>query len=257
MKSLQAFFDIYQFGINDIVDILIVTLLVYKLLDLIKGTRVIQMLWAVLFFFVLVGGAKLFKLQTLDMLLNNFIGYLFLSLVILFHPELRKGLAELGQKRWFNFLSSQTTSLDYLSELIDAMTLLKSNKVGALVAIERTIDLEKYITIGAKINAVINKDLIQTIFFPNTALHDGAIIIKENRVFAAGCVLPITKQENLDQRFGLRHRAALGLSEETDAIVIVVSEERGRISVAEEGVLKVDLEPDELEIYLKDRISKQ
>ncbi len=237
----------------DIFDIIIVAFIIYRLLLLIKDTRIIQMLWGVPVFFLLLWFAKLLKLQTLHFLLNNVIGYLVLTFVILFHPEIRKGLSSIGQNSIFNIVKSHNSQTDFLDELILSLTFLKNNKIGALIAIEREINIEKYVTMGTILDAEITKELIESVFFPNSPLHDGSIIIKENKIFAAGCILPITRQENLDQRFGSRHRAGLGLSEETDAIVIIVSEENGRISIADSGILKVDLSVKEIEAYIKER----
>ncbi len=248
---------VMPFSLNDIFDVFVVAFIIYRLLILIKDTRIIQMLWGVPVFFILLWIARILNLQTLYFILNNVIGYLVLTFVILFHPEIRKGLSSIGQNSIFNLVKSHNNQADYLEELILSLNFLKNNKIGALIAIEREINLEKYVTMGTVLNAEISKELIQSVFFPNSPLHDGAVIIKENNLFAAGCILPITKQENLDQRFGSRHRAALGLSEETDALVIIVSEESGRISIADTGILKVDLSAREIEDYIKKRFSEK
>lgn len=248
------FFDI---AINDIFDILLVAFIIYKFLIIIKDTRIIQMLWGVPVFFLMLWSARLLNLHTLYHMLNNIIGYLVLTFVILFHPEIRKGLSSIGQNSFFNLIKSQNNQIEYLDELLKALGFLKGNRIGALIAIQRKINIEKYVTMGTIIDAAITKELLLTVFFPKSPLHDGAVIIKENTLYAAGCILPMTRQDNLDQRFGSRHRAALGLSEETDAIVIVVSEETGRISIADTGILRVDLSTVEVEEYIKRKMVQE
>lgn len=247
----------FEFALNDIFDIFLVAFIIYRILILIKDTRIFQMLWGVPVFFILLWTARLLDLHTLHYMLNNIIGYLVLTFVILFHPEIRKGLSTIGQNSIFSLMKSQNNQSEYYKEIIASLNFFKNNKIGSLISIQRKINIEKYITMGTILDSEISKEMIQTIFFPNSPLHDGSIIIKENRIYAAGCILPMTRQENLDQRFGSRHRAALGLSEETDAIVIIVSEETGRISIAETGILKVNLSAEEVEAYLKEKLLKE
>ena len=166
---------------------------------------------------------------------------LILAFVILFTPEIRRALAEVGQRRFFRgFLKEAQPG--YLDEIIEAIDILAKKKKGVLIALERETGLKTYIETGIKIDSDVSRELLSTIFLPTTPLHDGAVIIQGNRVAAAGCLLPFTRNPDVSKRMGMRHRAALGLSEETDAVVIIVSEETGKISLAVGGRLTRDLD---------------
>lgn len=230
-----------SFGIRDIIDILIITYISYRLFLLFKGSKALYMFFGILLLLVASSISNLFYLKTTSWLLDGFTSYLFLILIIVFQPELRKALALLGEPRLKG--GSKTAGLEvYLEEIIRAVTVLANRQIGALIVIERNTDLSEFIQAGTKLDAAISRDILISLFIPYSPLHDGAVIISNNRIAIAGSILPLTKKENLDRRFGTRHRAAIGITEETDAICIVVSEERGTISIAYSGKITTDLD---------------
>jgi uncharacterized protein (TIGR00159 family) len=181
---------------------------------------------------------------------------LFLILIIVFQPELRKALALLGEPRLKG--GSKIAGLEaYLDEIIRAVIVLANRQIGALIVIERNTDLTEFIQAGTKLDSLISRDILISLFIPYSPLHDGAVIISNNKITYAGTILPLTKKENLDKRFGTRHRAAIGITEETDAICIVVSEERGSISIAYSGRITTDLDIDTLKDTLGGLISSK
>lgn len=188
--------------------------------------------------------SKKLELARLEYLFNGILSMSLLGLVIIFQPELRRGLVQLGENPFIRlFIKSDVNVLD---EIIASVLRLSRNKVGALIAIEREVGLRNYIEGGVKIDAEVRSELIDTIFYPGSALHDGAIIIQDVRIAAAGCLFPLTENPAVSRDLGTRHRAAIGLTEETDAIVIVVSEETAQVSVAVSGALQQGLDKDEL-----------
>lgn len=234
-----------SFGIIDLIDIIIITYISYRLFLLFKGSKALYMFFGVLFLLLAAFVSNMFHLKTTSWLLNGFTSYLFLILIIVFQPELRKALALLGEPRLKS--GSKIVGLEvYLEEIIRAVTVLANRQIGALIVIERNTDLSDFVQAGTKLDAVISRDLLISLFIPYSPLHDGAIIISNNRITFAGAILPLTKKENLDKRFGTRHRAAIGITEETDAICIVVSEERGTISITNGGKITSDLDIDVL-----------
>ena len=234
-----------SFGIIDLIDIIIITYISYRLFLLFKGSKALYMFFGVLFLLLASFVSNMFHLKTTSWLLNGFTSYLFLILIIVFQPELRKALALLGEPRLKS--GSKIVGLEvYLEEIIRAVTVLANRQIGALIVIERNTDLSDFVQAGTKLDAVISRDLLISLFIPYSPLHDGAIIISNNRITFAGAILPLTKKENLDKRFGTRHRAAIGITEETDAICIVVSEERGTISITNGGKITSDLDIDVL-----------
>jgi uncharacterized protein (TIGR00159 family) len=234
-----------SFGIIDLIDVVIITYISYRLFLLFKGTKALYMFFGVLLLLVASFIANLFHLKVTGWLLGGFTSYLFLILIILFQPELRKALAILGEPR-IKGGSKNASLAGYLDEIIRAVIVLANRQIGALIVIEGSTDLSDYIQAGTKLDSLITRDLLISIFIPYSPLHDGAVIISNNKIAAAGAILPLTKKENLDKRFGTRHRAAIGITEETDAICIVVSEERGSISIAYSGKITTDLDIDML-----------
>ncbi|MBX3473222.1 MAG: diadenylate cyclase CdaA [Planctomycetes bacterium] len=185
-------------------------------------------------------------------LLEKVVDYLFLGVIVVFQPELRRGLTRLGQNQVFNrFLSRKD---DVIPKLVQSVFRLSRAKTGALIAIERGVGLRNYVERGIEIDAVFTQELVDSIFFLGNPLHDGAIIVRGSRVMAAGCLFPLTENPDIGKRLGTRHRAGIGLSEETDAIVIIVSEETGRVSVAIRGELTPDLSREGLERMLRANI---
>ncbi len=223
-----------QFGWRDIVDIVVVAFIIYRVILLVKGTRAVSVFYGLLLLLVIYYFSGEFGLHTLHWLLANFLGSLFLVIIILFQRDIRKALAEMGAGRlWFK----SRPGLVILDELILALVAMAQKRIGALVVIEKNTPLGDVVESGVELDSSFSKDLLETIFYPNTPLHDGAVVIRDDKIVAAGCILPLAVGIKSKWDFGTRHRAALGITEETDAIAIVVSEERGAISVAIGGKL--------------------
>jgi diadenylate cyclase len=234
---------------RDVLDILVVAFLAYRLLVLIRGTRAVQLI-AGLSVLVFVGlMAKVLRLQLTYYIFSNLAPALLIGVVILFQPELRRALDRVGR---VGFLGRPLAhySLPLMAKVIDEVTkgtaALSKNKIGALIVFERTVGLENYALTGVRLNAEVSSEFIQSIFYPKSPLHDGAAIIRGNQVLAAGCLLPVADDVAYADRIGTRHRAALGLSVESDALIIVVSEETGTISVVQDGSIRRGVEPEAL-----------
>jgi len=233
----------FRFGVRllDFIDIAIVAFIVYRLLLLIKGTRAMQMLLGLgvvgLGFFV----SSTFGLFTTHWLLSHFFDYLIVIIIVLFQDDLRRALTHVGKTSVFTRSVSEAEK-ERLHEICRSAAQLASQKRGALIVIERDTGLKNFIETGSSIDAQINSELIVSLFQPTSPLHDGAVIISGDRVAAAACFLPLSQDPDIDKRFGTRHRAAMGLSEETDAIVIIVSEETGQIQLVSGGKITTDLD---------------
>jgi diadenylate cyclase len=232
-----------------LVEIFLIFLMVYAMLRFIQGTRGVGILrgLAFIFFAAIVVGLffiKKLKLTTLDWLITDLFPVFVIPIIILFQPEFRRALVRLGQHRFFNFFIK--ADYPYMDEITKAAVQLSRKKVGALIAIEREVGLDNYIEGGIRLSADVSSDLLTTIFWSGSPLHDGAVTIQEQKVMAAGCLLPLSENANISKTLGTRHRAGLGLAEATDAVVIIVSEETGDISVAVRGELKCGLNEDEL-----------
>jgi diadenylate cyclase len=221
---------------QDILDILIVAYVIYRALLLIQGTLAARMIITVVFLFLLMHASesKVLQLNALSWLLRNVWSIALLSITILFQPEIRRGLARMGRKR---FLWQRGHSLDeaLIEELLKAVTVLSSRRIGALIVLEGETGLQPIREMGVQIDAALTSEMLRTIFFPHSPMHDGAVIIREFRIAAASCFLPLTQNPDLPSHFGTRHRAAIGVTEETDAVSIVISEETGRVSIAHIG----------------------
>lgn len=232
----------------DMLDILVMTFIFYFVLSLLKGTRSSVALrgWVSLIL-ISFGGymvAKSLRLTGVAYILGNFWIIIVLVFLIVFQNDFKKALTDLGQMRLFRAIFMQ--SGEYIEELLKAVEVMSTRKVGGLIAIERRNPLQVYVATGTVVDGSVTAELIRTVFTNLTPLHDGAIIIRNGRIEAAGCILPLTDSPDLSRELGTRHRAAVGLSEETDAVVIVVSEETGTISLAVEGRLQRALTPDNL-----------
>ena len=234
------------------VEILILWFVIYHILLFFRGTRAVQVLWGII---ILLFAFFLFDklgLQVLDWLLTKLFGVSVIAILIIFHPEIRQGLAKLGQRNLFS-ATLREEELDFmLREIGKATDQLTKNRIGALIAIEKNVPLSAYIESGVLLDGRVSGDLIEAIFTPNNPLHDGGIIIQNGRIAAAGCLFPLTQNQDLSRIFGTRHRAAIGLSEETDAIVIIVSEERHDVSLVYQGKLHKDLSREELLARVKE-----
>jgi diadenylate cyclase len=236
--------EFFKMHWRDGVEIFILAALAYHLFLFFRATRGARILTGLLVLLLsLTLISRLLDLAVINWLLVSFSGFLVVGLVVIFQPELRRVLAELGSHRLFSFGNQENEALD---ELIESMQLLSARRCGALFALQRHIDLKPYAETGVELDAAISPELITTIFHPKTSLHDGGVIVDQGRLRAGGCVFPVSQREVRDRAIGLRHRAGLGITEETDAIALVVSEESGALSVCFKGEIAHDLEPEEL-----------
>jgi len=224
-------------NLTDVIDILLVTLLLYVLLVLLRGTRAMQMLWGILIIAGLYAFSRALDLVTLSTILENLLAFLPIAIIVLFQREIRSMLAAFGSKTLLRWRSGQEVSSAPLNELALAVQALASKRIGALIAIERKDNLAAWADTGIPLDAQFSYDLMLNIFIPGTPLHDGAVVLRGDTIVAASCFLPLTTRHRLSSELGTRHRAAIGLTEETDALVIVVSEETGTISLAVEEQL--------------------
>jgi diadenylate cyclase len=228
-------------GWGDLIEILIVAVLFYRLLLLIQRTRAMQMLLGALLLVGLYFVALILDFSLIRYLLETLFQYGAIAALVVFQPELRSGLARLGRNQFIRFLRSMEESQE-ADELVEAVTELARLKRGAIVAIQGEVGLDEYAETGSPVDAPVSAAMLKTIFTPYTPLHDGAVIINGGRIVTAGAILPLTQLPVQDRSLGTRHRAALGLSEETDAVVVVVSEETSRISVARGGRIEVGVD---------------
>ena len=243
--------DNLSFTFTSIVDILLVATFVYYLLYLLKGTRSGRVAFGIVMLIMLYFIADLFKLQTMSWLLQNFLTYIVIAIIVIFQADIRKALATFGRNPFLDFFRIREKSTGYLVELQRAVNLLAQRTIGALIVIERELELKNLIETGVRLDAEIKSDLLLSIFNTRSPLHDGAVILTHGRIASAGAILPLSSRPDISKGYGTRHRAALGLSEESDAVVIVVSEEQGSVSIAFDGRLtKLDT-PLELEKRLK------
>lgn len=246
--------SVFQYlGPTDLVDILATSVLIYYFLLLIRGTRAVQILTGVLVLLGMLGVANLFHLLLLGSILNLIVIGAAVTLPIVFQPELRRGLEQLGRGGFFHFNEGQQPGGARADERLMAMLakaafLLSRNKYGALIVIEQHTGLKEFVESGTTLNAALSPELLLSIFVPRSPLHDGAVIVREGVIEAAGCFLPLAEQSLTEGRLGTRHRAALGLSEQTDAVIVVVSEESGSIKVAREGKLSREID-DETRLF--------
>ncbi len=228
-------------GWRDALDILIVAIITYALLRLIRGTRAVQMVLGLLAIFFVYVLASLLKLVALTTVLKALIFYVPFAIIVLFSHDLRRALAAFGRTPFFALFSGYHAE-ETVSEIVLAVTSLSTRRVGALIVLERREGLKNYIENGSRIDSLVSYELLVTLFAPGTPLHDGAVIVSGDRIAAAASFLPLSLKEGLPKRFGTRHRAAIGITEETDAVAILVSEERGTISLARSGELQEDLD---------------
>ena len=244
--------------LKDVIDILIVSYIFYNLYLLIKETRADQLMKGILVLLAITRIAEILELQLLSWLLTHTIQAGMFALLIVFQPELRRILEYLGQTKFLstNITNSNTNNDNFILELAEGMMSLSRQKIGALVILERKTGINEIIQTGTKIDGEVTRQLLINIFIPNTPLHDGAVVVRKNRIVAAGCFLPLTENKFLNQELGTRHRAALGISERSDCISLVVSEETGHISIAQNGKLYKDLKEDTLKSLLKKSLEK-
>jgi diadenylate cyclase len=233
------------------VDILIIAFVIYHMLLLIRGTRTAQVLTGILIIGMAAFVLSLFvPLTTVNWMMNKFYSSFIIIIVILFQDDIRRVLSNIGKKPFVPG-GDVATSHHLLEEITRAATVLASKRIGALIVVERNIILNRYIEIGVSMDAKVSMELLQAVFHPSSPIHDGAIIIQHGRIAAAGCFLPLAREEKLDQAFGTRHRAAIGITQETDAVVVLVSEERGSVALVFDGKISRSLDAKELRKGLK------
>jgi diadenylate cyclase len=241
----------------DLLDIAIVSILIYEFLKLIRGTRAVQMALGSLLIILMFYLSRLAPLQTVNWLIRNMLVYVVFAAIVIFQSDIRRALAHFGQAPFFRYFNRQEAAGETIEEVVVAATMLSAKRIGAIVAIERDIGLRNYIESGIPLDAELTYDLLVTIFQPGSPLHDGAVVIQEDRVAAAACFLPLTVNPRVGRDLGTRHRAAIGLTEESDAAAVVVSEETGQIALALDGQIERGLSGDELRERLRSLIMQR
>jgi diadenylate cyclase len=249
LEPLWAFFRLAPFSIRDLIDIALVAFITYRFLLLMRGTRGVQMTFGIIVLLAFYWLTRYYRLTAVQWLLSNLLTYIVFAIIVIYQNEIRRGLAGLGQTSFFG--RRKRMGKEDFEEIILAATTLASKKIGALIVIERDIGLRNYVESGIALDAVLTYDLLVTIFSPNTPLHDGAVIVQRNRITAAGCFLPLTLNPYLSKELGTRHRAAIGITEETDAVTVIVSEETGTISAALSGKISRNLDGTSLRSLLR------
>ncbi|WP_431028398.1 diadenylate cyclase CdaA [Lysinibacillus sp. LZ02] len=254
MQIIEQFTDLTPVNVVfSFLDVLLVWYVIYKTLTLIKGTKAVQLLKGIFVIIIAKIATEIFGLNTLDWLLEEIIDWGFLAIIIIFQPEIRRALEQLGRGKLFQRTTNQQD--EEQTRLIEAMkksvSYMAKRRIGALISIEKETGLTEYIETGIKMNADMSSELLINIFIPNTPLHDGAVIMQKDKITAAACYLPLSESAFISKELGTRHRAALGLSEVTDAIVIIVSEETGAISIAFDGKIDRNLTIDEFTVKLR------
>jgi diadenylate cyclase len=235
---------------NAALDIFIVAFLIYQILVLIKGTRAVQMALGLAFIILFFYFSRWVRLEAVSWMLTNLLPYFVFAIIVIFQQEIRRALARFGQTPLFAGFSSINRN-EFYDEITLAVTTLASQQTGALIVIERDIGLKTYIESGIALDAALSYDLLVTIFNPSVPLHDGAVIVQNGRIAAAACFLPLTVKPRLSKELGTRHRAAIGVTEETDAVAIIVSEETGAISFAHDGEMERRLDSEALRQRLR------
>jgi len=234
--------------VKNLADIAVVYYIVYRLILLLKGTRAMQVVWGVFILAVVMAVAKSLHLSATVWLVGQFWVAGIVLLIVVFQPEIRFALANIGSNPLGRVMMSQ--EYHFIGEMMEAVRSAAAEKMGMLIVLEQDMALRDIVDTGVRINGEVSKELLLTVFHINTLLHDGAAVIANNRLVAAGCILPLTEQQELSKILGMRHRAALGLSEVADAIIVIVSEETGMLSVARNGKLQQAVDPKDLEAML-------
>ena len=251
---MDMFQQILRMQWSDYLDIIVVAFLVYKLLPLLRTPHIMRIAKTVIALLIVAWITGVAKLYTVNWLLNQFLAVGLLAFIVLFQPELRRRLDHLGNVKFTNLFSTSRPVQEMeavITQTVRACEAMSREKVGALIVFARDQRLDEYAKTGTTIDAQVSDQLIRNIFFKNSPLHDGAMIIRDGRISSAGCVLPLSTNENLPPELGTRHRAGVGMSEATDAVVVIVSEENGSISVAAGGMLKRSLELETLDKLLR------
>ena len=262
--TLAAIFDFVSFRIVDVLDILIVAILLFELYKLTKGTAAVKIFWVLALLFVIWEVVSYFHFTMLSSLMGEIMNVGVLAIIILFQPEIRKFLLYIGDGRLVHFFSDRFAKQPKNSAYIDEIEAVKSacrhmsaTMTGALIIFARQTPLDEFLNTGEVIDAKPSAELLENIFFKNSPLHDGAVIIKDHRIAAARCILPVSKNRDLPQEVGLRHRSALGATEFTDAIAVVVSDQTGTISICHNGQLPRDYTSSTLRQALEEMLTKE
>lgn len=241
----------------DVLDIAIVAVLIYELLLLIRGTRAVQMALSGAFLIGLFFVSRWLELETVNWVIRNLAGYVVFAVIVLFQSDIRRALAHFGRAPFFRYFERAQSTNETIEELVVTAANLAAKRTGAIIVLERQIGLRNYIEGGIPLDAQVTYDLLASIFHPGSPLHDGAAIIQGDRVAAAACFLPLSVNPRLSRELGTRHRAALGLTEENDAIAIVVSEETGNISLVMDGTIQRGISPEALRTGLKTLVTRR
>lgn len=259
LPSLDYLKAILRFNLSSVIDILIVAYLMYRLMLLLRGTRAVQLLKGLAVLLVITAFASLFNLYTINWLLGKLMTALVVALPIVFQPELRRALEKLGRGKFLNHttFSGDVGQAKIIAEITRSATVLSKNRMGGLIIIERETGLEEHIDTGVKIDGLFTAEFLVNIFVPRTPLHDGAVIIRGDRVTAAACFLPLSENPHLPTDLGTRHRAGIGITEHSDAVAVIVSEETGIISLAVEGELYRRLDESDLSKRLSELLSNR
>ncbi len=266
-QAIQQFYSqflevIHHLGWTEAIDVAVVALVLYQVLRLLRGTQGNQVLVGLILLAVIGAIANQFNLVLLGWLFRNATFFIIIAVIVMFQPELRRALDQVGRLSRLGGLGRPLSGFNpgqynlAISEAIRAAERLSSKHQGALIAFERSVGLEDYAATGVRINGEISAEMLQSIFYPNSPLHDGAVIVRGNKIIAAGCLLPLPEEGIVRERLGTRHRAAVGLSLASDALVMVVSEETGSISVIEEGKITRNLDGDGLRRRVSPKVAK-
>lgn len=256
---LQTYFDWFYIAVPDIFDIieiLILAFVIYKIMLWFKTSRAWTLLKGIIVIILFAAVAAVFQLNTILFLLKNALSVGIIAVVILFQPEFRRGLEQLGRKKLVKYIMRDAEDEGYLTEktvyeLVRTVTVLSANRTGALIVLENEVALGEYIDTGITIDAVVTNQLLLNIFEHNTPLHDGAVIIRKNRVVSATCYLPLSANDSINKELGTRHRAGIGISEVSDSVTLIVSEETGSISIAKGGELFRNLDTENVRKHLQ------
>ena len=248
--------------VSDVLDIAIIAFLVYNLLRMVKSTRAENILRGVVAFLVVLGLADILQLNAISYIMKNLVQVGILAIIVLFQPEIRQILEKVGSRnikmlRVFNDPKQQSELDTAIDQTVVACSEMSQSKTGVLIVFERNIRLDDMVRSGTTLDAAVSSELLKNIFFVKAPMHDGAVIIRHGRILGAGCMLPLSKNVNMSRDLGMRHRAGIGMSENSDAVVVIVSEETGSISVAIGGMLKRHLKPETLNKLLRNELMPQ
>lgn len=244
-------FEVFtQLRWQDAVDIGVIAFVIYRLIDMIKGTRAMQMIIGLVVVLLAYVSSKALGLFTLNWILDNFLASIILVIIVIFQSDIRRALAQVGTAPLFGGVDPVEHG-QILEEISKAVVGLANRRVGGLIVMEREVGLNEYIEVGTGLDARVSRELVESIFVPHSPIHDGALVIQKGRVTAARCFLPLSVNPELDKALGTRHRAAIGVTEETDAVAIVISEEQGKISLVVGGEVTQDLDGPQLRDSLR------